>query len=512
MEDSKVLLRAPARRRRLRWVGGIAAVLAGLFVLHTAAARWLLSTPTLRRWINTQPEATWIEWDEATSIWPGLVDVRGVRIRGRDQNVQWIFRIEQGRLRYSIAELAARRFHVLRLDVEGLSFRLRKNRRPDDPEPTPVSLQPPILGFADPPRAAPAGEPGRIGNPWTIRIEDIAIRRLSEIWVDMYRFQGDASLTGRFRLRPGLAAEVGPATIDFASGDVRLGREPVLRLDPSRISARFEPWDPRVLQGDAVWRRVTGEIRMSGFVPGLAFANYFLRRARSPRLDGGSGRTRIRARIEDGVARGDVALGAGSLGVQTAVSSLSTSVRAVLEVRRWDLERGPLDLSGSRIELTGLSSEPDGSRGWWGRIAIPRGTLGDLLDARISIAAMDARPILSALGATVPKLARAVLKLEGLDASGRIRAGRGHLELRELDAKGGRLHMEGDFRQIGHRQDGVFFLDAGKFNFGVAVRDGRSHLRVIATRDWFERERRAIAGRAPSPEPQTARSTTTAVP
>src|SRR5262245_12128401 len=283
MADSKSERPARGRRGILRWIVGIAAVLAGLFVFHAAAARWLLSTPTLRKWIKTRPETTWVDWDEAASVWTGLVRVRGVRIRGRDNNVQWIFRIEQGRLRYSILELAARRFHVLRLDVDGLSFRLRKNLRPDDPRPTPVALQPPILGFSDPPRPAPARERRSLKNPWTVRIDGISIDRLSEIWVDMYRFQGNARLAGRFRLRPGLEAEVGPATIDFDSGQVRLGREPVLDVAPSRLTCRIEPWDPRVVKGDAVWQSLSGEVRMDGRVERLDFANYFVRRARAPR-------------------------------------------------------------------------------------------------------------------------------------------------------------------------------------------------------------------------------------
>jgi hypothetical protein len=511
MTDSSRRRKIGAKRRGWKALAWVAIAAAGLLFLHAAAARWLLSGPTLRRWINTSPETTWIDWDEATSIWPGRARVRGLRIRGRDQNVQWIFHLEEGQFRYSVAELVARRFHVLALDARSLSFRLRKNRRPDDPSPTPVRLQPPILGFSDPPQA-PSPRSGGPGNPWTVRVDGISIEKLSEIWVDMYRFEGESKLTGRFRIRPGLAAEIGPATIEFASGDVHLGRDPVLRLDPGRLSARFDPWDPRVLQGDAVWRRVTGEVRMSGRVERVAFANYFLRRARVPRLSGGSGQARIRVGIEGGVARGEVAFDARRLGLQTAVSSLSGDTRVALKIRRWDLERGPLDLSGSRIELADLSSEPDGSHDWSGRIDVPRGTLGDLLDARLALSSRDARPILSALGASVPKLARAVLKLEGLEASGRIRAGRGHLELRELDVKGGHLHMEGDFRQLGHRQDGVFFLDAGKFNFGVSVRDGRSRLRLIATRKWFERERQAIADTAPSDRGQAARSTTTAVP
>jgi hypothetical protein len=511
VEDRKGASGSRANRRVLSAVKWLGAAAVAALLLHAAAARWLLSTTTLRRWINTSPETTWIDWDEATSFWPGRVRVRGVRIRGRDANVQWIFRLEEGRLRYSVPELLARRFHVERLDVDGLSFRLRKNRRSEDPRPTPVGLLPPILGFADPPRA-PTEPPGPPRNPWTVRVEGISIERISEIWVDLYRFQGSARLTGRFRLRPGLEAEVGPAEILLSSGRVRLGAEPVVKIEESRLACRIEEWDPRILRGDAVWKNISGQVDVSGPVERIDFVNYFLRASSTPRLSGGSGRVRIQARIERGVARGEVALDAGGLGLQTAVSRLSGDARLLLRVARWDLANGPLDFSGSRIGLSRVGSEPDGSRGWWGRFDFRSGQLGRALEAKIVLQCEDARPILSAAGAAIPKLARGVLKLEGLRGSGTIRASRGRAEIRDLDVTGGTFHVQGDFRQVGHRQDAVFLLDAGKVNVGVAVRAGRTRLRPIATRRWFDGARRSLAaGETPTPS-QPARSTTTAVP
>src|SRR5262249_29790434 len=163
---------------------------------------------------------------------------------------------------------------------------------------------------------------GSTRNPWTVRVDGIAIARLSEIWVDMYRFQGSAALAGAFRLRPGREAEIGPASIEFASGGVRLGGEPVIALDHGRIGCRIEEWDPRLLQGDAVWRNVSGEVALSGPVERLAFLDYFLRRSPVPRIGGGAGRARIRAHIDRGTARAEVSLEARNLVVRTAASKL----------------------------------------------------------------------------------------------------------------------------------------------------------------------------------------------
>jgi hypothetical protein len=488
----------PSRRSRRRTAARaalvLAAALAGAFALHAAAAYRLLATPTLRRIVNTSPQTTWIDWDEATSIWPGRVRIRNLRIRGSDRNVQWIFHLEEARFQYSLLELAARRFHVLDVSGRGLSFHLRKIRRPDDPHPTPVGVLPPILGFSDPPSMAAAAASGSPRNPWTIRVDGIAIERLSEIWVDMYRFQGSAALHGEFRLRPGRLARIGPAAIDFASGRVRLGDEPVIALDRSRIGCRIEEWDPRLVEGDAVWRNISGEVALSGGVERLAFLDYFLRSSPVPRVAGGAGRARIGVRIDRGTARGAVSVEARDLVVRTAASKLKGDAVFAVRIPTWNIDGGPLDLSGSRMTWTSVASEPDGSRDWWCRLAVPSGTFGKLLDARLVLEGRDAKPILSVLGASIPKLARSLLTLEGLHLSARVRAARGRIEAREIDATGGSLHVRGEFRQAGHRQDGVFLLDAGKVNVGVKVRAGRLSLRPIATASWFERERQAIDG------------------
>src|SRR5690348_6611896 len=96
------------------------------FAGYAAAARWLLSGPRLRSWINTSPETTLLEWDEAVSRWPGVVHLKNLRIRGSDANVEWEIRLAEARADFSVPALLSRVFRVERVAGAGLTFRLRQ--------------------------------------------------------------------------------------------------------------------------------------------------------------------------------------------------------------------------------------------------------------------------------------------------------------------------------------------------------------------------------------------------
>ena len=134
-------------------------------------ARWLLSGPRLRAWINEDPESFTLDYDEATSLWPGRVTIKNLRLRGSDQNVQWIIRLAEARVDYSVLALATRTFRAQRLGGTGLSFALRNKIEPAKLNATDASVLPAVPGFADPPLrsaeadAAPSGKPVAYRRP-----------------------------------------------------------------------------------------------------------------------------------------------------------------------------------------------------------------------------------------------------------------------------------------------------------------------------------------------------------
>ncbi|HEY4230244.1 MAG TPA: hypothetical protein VGO79_08725 [Thermoanaerobaculia bacterium] len=488
------------KRARLAALVVLSVVVLGAagFAGYASAARWLLSGPRLRSWINTSPETTLLEWDEAVSRWPGVVRLRNLRIRGSDANVEWEIRLAEARADFSVAALLSRTFRVERVAGTGLSFRLRQKVDRKDPTRPPTSVLPPIEGFADPPlrrseSPAPASSGGR---PWTVDIGSIAIDRFDEIWIDAYRFEGSARLGGRFLLRPGQRARVGPAAIDFGNGTLKVGDRPFVSSLEGRIRTTIATWDPRRVQGSAVWHHVDAEIDLHGPTPGLEFVNYYLRRDREPRFAGGRGDLAITGAIKDGIASGRVRLSAsGAQARRPRVEvELSGDLRAELRVPRWDLETSAIDLTGSSLRVSGVAAAgATDTRGWWGKFTLAPARLRDGLVARVALECRDARPLLAALGVGLPGWTRGLLTLEGLTADADVALAAGHTRIHALEAWGGKFHILGEYARRSQDERGVFLLETNLLRVGVHAQDGHASVHLLAVRSWFEQESAAIA-------------------
>jgi hypothetical protein len=256
-------------------------------------------------------------------------------------------------------------------------------------------------------------------------------------------------------------------------------------------------------------------VRVAGAVEGLNFLDHYLGAAASVRLAGGRGTARIDARIRDGVATGETRLSASRAQATGSDFRLAGDVRAAVRIVRGPLEAGAFDLSGSEVDLTNVSGGGGESAGtWWGRFAFPRAAWHRGFTARVRATCRDARPLLAVARVAPPKIAERALSLEDLSLSAEVAAGPGVLAVRNLDAKGEKLRVEGAYRKTRAQADGVFWIDAGKINVGLSVENGRTRWHPIPTRRWFERRRDEIGAESSETAARgyAARSTTTAVP
>src|SRR6266540_6808442 len=94
-----------------------------------AAIHVVVSGRLLRKWVNSDPEELLLDYDTASSWIPGEIRIRGLRIRGSDQNVQWFFRMEKATISISLLDLLHKQFHATRVRAEGLVFRLREKEK-----------------------------------------------------------------------------------------------------------------------------------------------------------------------------------------------------------------------------------------------------------------------------------------------------------------------------------------------------------------------------------------------
>jgi len=485
----------------------IVAVAAGLVILLTAAAHTIVSSRLLRSWVNTDPEELLLEYDSASAWIPGVVRLRGLRMRGSDSNVQWAFRFDEARVSFSFFDLARKRFHATRVRGSGLTYRLRLKVDPKDASPAHLAAIPAIEGFADPPLAAPEEKEKKRSealakehDPWRIHIANIS-SDISELWIDIYRYRGKARLYGGFFLYPRHQAHVFPASVQFLGGDLTLGKDTMAVGAEGRADCTIEPFDPRKVHGDEVWPSISGEFGLRGRLPSLRFVNYFLRHSRQPRLSGGAGTLRTNMKIERGIGRGAINFSAAGVEARYADATLAGRAAGRMTLARWEFERGLFDLSGSRLELRDISSQGAGpdSPAWWGTFDLTSASLrsrpSGLLAARFAAHCRDARPLYTLFETGLPGWARGLLKLEGVTATGRVALGKDLVDLKSLEAKGGAFHILGEFRRKGESKRGAFLIETGLLAVGVEIRDTGSKVKLLKPREWF-REETGAAGAA----------------
>jgi hypothetical protein len=459
-------------------------------VVYAAAARWLLSGPRLRALINTDPESLTLDYDEATSLWPGRVTIRNLRIRGSDHNVQWVIRLADARVDYSVLALAKRTFRAERLRGTGLSFFLRNKLEPGEPKNADLSVLPPIPGFADPPLRSPEAQVAEAeGNPWRIEVRRIGIDHFDDIWIDAYHYRGTARLDGAFFLRPGLMVWIGPARVGFESGEVCIGRAPVGVSVSGSIDGTFEPFEPPKVHGSEVWQKTSGGVKLDVRFDRLESLEHLVSSA-GTRLEEGAGEATIQAAIERGIAKGEVRLAVHDGSVRLKKLGLQGDADLRLLIPSWNLMTGPLEISGSRVALSEVrASGSDDSRRWWGRFEIPSGKIASTTTARIDAETRDARPLLALLAADLPAWTRGLVNLDDFSATGNVSLGPSLTRVRRLDARGGSFHIRGRYLRDKATRDGAFLIESGVLSVGLELQPDAMKLRLLGAKKWYEEQR-----------------------
>ena len=68
-----------------------------------------------------------------------------------------------------------------------------------------------------------------------------------------------------------------------------------------------------------------------------------------------------------------------------------------------------------------------------------------------------------------------------VEASGHLKAGSAFMELSHLKARAGLLRLEGDFRQRGPAQSGVFRASAGPLSVGIEVKNDETTVILLGS-------------------------------
>lgn len=476
-----------------RVVIAIVLLAAGLTVAALSTVHRILSGDLLRRWVNSNPEELFLEYDEASLRMPGTIRVRGLTLRGSDPTVQWSLRMERADVSISLLDLLHREFHATRVRAEGLTFRLREKKTRTELSPAHEALVPSIPGFTGPPlrtRVVPpfplsAAEKRRF---WAVRVENLVADPAPDIWIEIYRFRGRARVMGGFLLRPHVQARVGPAAVEFLSGAFTLGpAQTILAPASGRSDCLIDPFDPDQVRGQEVWRKISGTILLEGRLEDVRFANHFLRHAPEPRLAGGGGRARFSVRFDHGIGRGSGDFEIPRVTFAYARGTLAGRASGRLAVPRWDVEHDDMGISGSRIELADIATAgtKHEEQGWWGRFDFPSGHLHGGLAAEMAISCRDARPLYTLFRANLPGWAEGILKLNGITGKAHVRIAHQLTDIEGLEASGGKFRIAGRYRDKGDDRRGAFLIESGPLAAGVEIAGPASHVKLLGAKKWF---------------------------
>ncbi len=463
---------------------------------YRIAAKRLLSGPTLRAEINKKPAELRIEWDEAVSAWPGKVEVKNLTIRGSDPNVQWLVILPEASLRYSLAPLLRRMFVVTELRPKSIQFRIRQKLPPGPVSEARLKGLPPIPGFGDVPlkiegEKLPPPEP----NPFTIVVEDVATDAFDDIWFDGFRYRGPGKLRGRFRLKPGYRAQIGPASMELSGGSLSLADEVAVEELTGRVDATFEDWDVQQLLDDKVFQVVTAKAALSGPTAGVDFLDGILDLGRGVHVSGGPGRLAVAAAIDHGMAAGQVELSAKKGKYVRPGLALVGNADAKLKFSNWRLDGGAPEIGGTSVRLADVfvAGAPAGTRGWWGAFEVPSGRLKNGLSGKVAFQCMDGRPLLAFLGESLPKWTRGLIDLEGLKATSDVVFSEPRTAVRNLHAEGGKFEINGEYDRRGEHSNGAFLIESGILIVGVELQDGKAAVRPLLAKQWFAKARGEVA-------------------
>jgi len=496
-----------ARARKL-WIA-LAVLAAGLAIAAWLAIHAIVSGRLLRRWVNEKPEELFLDYDEASAWVPGVLRLRGLTMRGSDPNVQWSFRMERATISISVFDLLHKQFHATRVRAEGLVFRLREKQEKRELSPAHLARLPSIPGFSDPPLKMRADELPPLSAReksrfWSVRVEDLVADPTPDIWIEIYRFRGHARVAGGFLLRPHVRARIGPAAADFLSGNFALAPgETILSSASGHADCVIDPYDPDRVRGPEVWRKISGNIRNEGRLKDIRFLNHFLRRIPEPRVAGGGGPARFSVAFDHGIGRGGGDFEVPRFTARYADGTLAGQMVGRLTIPHWDVERDDMQISGSRVELSRVTTEGTrhDEREWWGRFDIVAGHLHDGLAAQTAVSCRDARPLYTLFRARLPGWAEGILKLDGVTARARVRLARDLVDVENLEASGGKFHMAGRYRQKKDDRRGAFLVETGPLAFGVDIEGASSRVKLFGAKKWFEEQTAAPTGGSPRAEP-----------
>lgn len=237
-------------------------------------------------------------------------------------------------------------------------------------------------------------------------------------------------------------------------------------------------------------------------VPDLRFYNAYLPGHSGLALTGGSGRmsARFRAAAPDWIGSGELRLAARGIGARFEDRRLRGNLQMHTLLRRADLRERRFDISGSKVDLTGVTMQGAATPGdpperWWARAHLDRAVLSPgspvFLRARLESTLSDTRPLFALFAPAggrgkVLRWVDDLLDIQGVGAVADLTVGRDLLKVDHLAVAGGTATVQGRFRVAAGHPRGILYASLGRLDVGMELAGGKRDWKILKPRQWFE--------------------------
>jgi hypothetical protein len=234
-------------------------LLAGLYLL---GANLFLNTPLGPRTLNRHPERFRISWSSAWSVWPGLVQVRGLRLRGHVHEVTWSVTAARARGGIDLPLLLRRTFRVADLHVEEARSWVRRGLDEQTPEDRRQD------------REDKGGREEPNPHPWTLFFERVGLDHLREFDFNDVHLTGDGRVEGAFEVVLGQSFRLAPTRVRMPAARLALGNDPIAQEVDLAARVSLGPYVPHDHPGLEGFDFLTGTLQARGRVPDLPFLEH----------------------------------------------------------------------------------------------------------------------------------------------------------------------------------------------------------------------------------------------
>jgi hypothetical protein len=232
-------------------------LLTGVYLL---GVNLFLNSPLAPRAFNRRPERFRIAWSSAWTVWPGLVQVRGLRLRGHVNSVTWTVDAERARGWINLGALAGRTFRVTALHADEVRSRVLRGPEQQTAEDRKEEAEP--------------DTPDPDYHPWTLRFERITLGHIREFDFNDVCLTGDGQGAGAFWVVIRRNFRLDPSQVTMPAAQLALGKDPIARGIHLEASASLGPYVPHEHPGLEGFDFLSGALQARGEVPDLPFLEH----------------------------------------------------------------------------------------------------------------------------------------------------------------------------------------------------------------------------------------------